>query len=151
MEQYQLQAVNKPTETVRKPISWEKHRHEVRLQIILPLVIGVVILLALSVLVVLGSNAQVSQGADVALIWLIVPMLFLTLLLIIIISALIYGLAKLLLVTPGAMRKLQDYSIIIQYRVSGATTKLVSPVIKIKSTNASLGALIGNIKRKNHN
>jgi hypothetical protein len=147
MAQYQGISTSNIKETERRPIAWQKHRHDVRMQIILPITIGIIIVLALSILVVLGSNAQVSQGADVALIWLIVPMLVVTLLFLIILGGLVYGVTKLLIATPGFMRRVQDYSIIAQYRISEFTDKLVSPMLKIKTKKASWGTLLRNIKR----
>lgn len=137
-----------PAPMQRNQVTWQKHRREVRLQIILPLVIGIILVLALGVLVVLSSNAAVSQGADVALIWLLAPMLPVTLIFLAALSAIVYGLASLLKVLPFYTRQVQDFFLLAQDRVSDVTDKLVAPILSYESKKSSSRSLWRNLIRK---
>lgn len=137
-----------PTPMQRNQVTWQKHRREVRLQIILPLVLGIILVLVLGVLVTLGSNAAVSQGADVALIWLLAPWLPITLIFLAALSAIVYGLASLLKVLPFYTRQVQDFFLLVRDRVSDVTNKLVAPILSYESKKASSRSLWRNLLRK---
>ena len=90
-----------PKPMVRNPVTREKHRREVFWQITIPLVIALIIVIALAILIpVVGTHDSVSQWADVSLIWLIVPQMFLALITLLILIVLVYVLAGLLKVLP---------------------------------------------------
>ena len=132
----------------RNQVTWEKHRRDVRLQIILPLVIGILLVLVLAVLVTLGSTAQVSQWADVSLIWIIAPMLVVALIFLAILGGMAYGLAKLLQVLPFYTRQVQDFFLLVRDRASDVTAKMVAPILNYESKKASQRALWRNLRRK---
>ena len=132
----------------RNQVTWEKHRRDVRLQIILPLVIGILLVLVLAVLVTLGSSAQVSQWADVSLIWIIAPMLVVALIFLAILGGIAYGLAKLLQVLPFYTRQVQDFFLLVRDRASDVTAKMVAPILNYESKKASQRALWRNLRRK---
>ena len=132
----------------RNQVTWEKHRRDVRLQIILPLVIGILLVFVLAVLVTLGSTAQVSQWADVSLIWIIAPMLVVALIFLAILGGIAYGLAKLLQVLPFYTRQVQDFFLLVRDRASDVTAKMVAPILNYESKKASQRALWRNLRRK---
>lgn len=132
----------------RNQVTWEKHRRDVRLQIILPLVIGILLVVVLAVLVTLGSTAQVSQWADVSLIWIIAPMLVVALIFLAILGGMAYGLAKLLQVLPFYTRQVQDFFLLVRDRASDVTAKMVAPILNYESKKASQRALWRNLRRK---
>lgn len=132
----------------RNQVTWEKHRREVRLQIILPLVIGILLVFVLAVLVALGTSAQISQWADVSLIWIIAPMLVVALIFLAILGGIAYGLARLLKVLPFYTRQVQDFLLQVRDRVSDVTNKLVEPILSYESKKASQRSLWRNLRRK---
>jgi len=132
----------------RNQVTWEKHRRDVRLQIIFPLVIGILLVVVLAVLVTLGSTAQVSQWADVSLIWIIAPMLVVALIFLAILGGMAYGLAKLLQVLPFYTRQVQDFFLLVRDRASDVTEKMVAPILNYESKKASQRALWRNLRRK---
>jgi uncharacterized BrkB/YihY/UPF0761 family membrane protein len=81
----------------RNPKTHQAHRREVFLQITLPLIIGLIIALALAVLAVVAatSDGNIKQAGDAALIFLIIPLMFVTVLFTLIFSALAYGIIRL--------------------------------------------------------
>lgn len=133
---------------IRDPDNWEKHRREVRMQIMLPLAIGVFITILLAVLVTMGSFAQVSQWADVAVIWLAVPALFATLIIFVILAAFAYGMWMFLKVLPGYMAQIQDFFKLVNARISGITDKLVEPFLGYEGNKSSWRAMFKSFTRK---
>jgi hypothetical protein len=79
------------------------------LQVMLPLFMGVLIIIAGIVLLWQTGIGTASAWADTSLIFLMFPWLCLGLIPIAIIGALWYGFFKLTALLPGPMRKLQDY------------------------------------------
>ena len=137
-----------PTPKERNEITWEKYRREVRLQIYLPLGIAIFIVLILAALVTTGSFAEVSQWADVATIWLVAPMLIVTLIFLALFIAVAYGLAKLLQVLPFYTKLVQDFFVLVRDQVASLSDKMVAPILGIESQRASWRSLRKKISRK---
>lgn len=138
-----------PQPMERNPVTWKKHRREVRRQITFPLVLGFIIVLTLAVLVpVLGTNPEVSQWANVSLIWLITPILLFSLVGLIILIAIVYGLFRLLKVLPYYTRTIQGYFNYVRDWITVMNNKLVAPILGFESRKSSLRALRRNLKGK---
>jgi hypothetical protein len=133
----------------RNPLTHQRHRREVGLQITLPLTLGGALLLAFSVLaiVALSSEAQ-SQWADVALIWLIVPLLFVAFLILVIVAGLAYLVIMLIEVLPPYSQQMQDFMALVATKVGEVCDKSVEPVLRLQSLSASRRALQRNLKRE---
>lgn len=137
-----------PQPIQQQPDNWAKHRREVRLQIMLPLVIGCIVFLGLAILVAAGSFAQVSQWADVAVIWLAGPLMIVTLLFLVMLGGLVYGLARLLMVLPGLMTRAQVFFKQLNQGLSGFMNKLVEPFLRYEGKKAYWGSIKSSIRRK---
>ena len=72
----------------------EKHRKEVVWQIFLPLAVGVLLMLILMA-VSISSAVNQSRLADISLMWIILPNLFVALFVIVLLAVMIYGIMKL--------------------------------------------------------
>lgn len=139
-----------PAQRGRNPITHQAHRREVMRQITLPLVIGGLLLLAAAVFVlVLGVRGQgdVRRWADVSLIWLIAPMMVFALLFLVLTAGLAYAVTRLLAATPIFARQVQDFFILIQYRVAEIADKAVEPVLRSQQGAASWRALWASLRR----
>jgi hypothetical protein len=81
-----------PAKPVRERNALTKalHKREVFRQITIPLLVGGGILLICCILVVVAESANVSQLADISIIWLIVPILFFSLIFLAILAGLVY-------------------------------------------------------------
>ena len=132
----------------RNPVTYERHRKEVMWQILVPVIIGAVIILALAILAATRTDAQVSKGADVSVIWMITPMLVVALIFLVLLGALIYAVMSLLGILPGYASLVQDYFDAFRVQVGIVSDKAVEPVLRIESIKASLRAL-GRSLRKN--
>jgi len=140
----------KPTTPVvpreRNLVVKERHRHEVFRQITIPLVIACFVLFVCSVLVVLGSNGEISQWADISIIWLSVPTLIISFLGMVLLAGIIYlvirAIVELPYLTYQILRWLQKLNaIIIQIN-----DRLTAPFIRYESFKAGSRSGYRNIK-----
>ena len=116
--------------------SYVKHRRDVTRQILLPMILVTFIgvgLAALSIFAATGSNPGVSLWADIASIWIIIPMMLLMLVILALTIALAYGLTRLLKVSPRYTGIAQEYALWFNAQVSLWADKIVKPVLFIKS------------------
>ena len=92
--------------------SYLKHRKQVVRQIILPVVIAAVLMIALIVLISLvtfNSNGDVGRWAAISTIWIIIPAILAGLILLAMLVGLIYLMARALSVLPTYTGIAQDY------------------------------------------
>jgi len=124
------------------PKTQQVHRRETFLQITLPLIIGLVLILFLAVLTVITatSGGSVAQAADASLIFLIIPLMLVTILFTLIVGAVAYGIIKLNANLPIYTRQVQDVLARAQQQVQIGSDKAVEPILRIRSFFASLGA-----------
>ena len=126
--------------------SYKRHRRELVWQIILPVVLTSLVIVALIVLV---NIATFNQGADVArwaaisTIWIVIPVMLAGLVLLAVFSALVYGMKRLLEITPTYTGLAQDYV----HRAAGYIRRgadlAVRPVLFLDGIGASIRRLFG--------
>ena len=129
----------------RNPVTRKAHQREVLRQITLPLIVGVIVLLAVAILFVVlalrGQDQTVSTWGDISLIWLIMPSLFIALIFLVLLAGLAYGVIKLIEILPRFFLKLQNAIATAGASIKRVNDALVEPIIKIRSFTASLKAL----------
>lgn len=116
-----------------------QHRREVFWQITVPLLFFLLLLLGVVGLVVwsgIQANPEVRRWADVSLMWLIIPGIVSSFIMLLLLAAIAFGVIKLIQIIPGYARLVQDLFLRIQARVSAFTESLVRPVIKARSKAA---------------
>lgn len=116
--------------------SYRKHRREFTRQIFLPMLLITLIGLGFAGLAIYGAvvnHAGVSLWSDIALIWLILPMMFLALVILILVGGMVYGLAKLLGAAPRYTSLVQHYALRLNANIVLLTEKTVQPVISLKA------------------
>jgi len=132
---------NRSIHLERNPKTHSEHKREVFWQITLPLVIGILVILA-AVGAIIFSITQpvtdVGRWADVSLMWLILPSLFFALLFLILLAGLIYAISFLLRLVPR-------YALIIQLYFEQARSKVgqlmnlsTEPILRINSIWAAI-------------
>ncbi len=134
---------------VRNPQVHAKHRREVFWQITIPLLLGILLLLAALAGVILSAmqaSGEVSQWADVSLVWLILPSLLIALIILIILVAIIYGLVILYQKIPHVASLIQFYFQLVQGKISQLTDLSARPFIQLRSFWAALDR-IGKVLR----
>jgi hypothetical protein len=120
------------------PVTQKRHNRDMVWQVYAPLTAGVIIVLLLMILTVNGTNYAVRKGADVSIIWLIAPALVISLIILAINAAAIYGIAQLIKVLPGYSRIVLDYFILAGMYVNKLGDRMVAPVLRVRTFNASL-------------
>jgi uncharacterized Tic20 family protein len=135
--------MDEPIKRERNTKTETAHKREVFWQITFPLIIGVLFALILAVLVLVSatSGGSIKQAADAALICLIVPLMFFTLIGLLIFGATAFGLVKANQELPFLAKQAQDVLERVRYQIQVGADKTVEPIIKIRSFLASISAL----------
>jgi hypothetical protein len=116
--------------------SYVKHRRDVNRQIIFPIILVSVVGIGLAIFSGFAASAQnpgVSLWADISMIWLIIPMMALALVIMALMIALVYGLNRLLKISPHYTGLAQSYALWFSAQVVIWTDKLMDPVMSIKT------------------
>lgn len=116
--------------------SYVKHRRDVQRQILLPVGLVAVLGVAFAVLAgvaATGGSASVSLWADIATIWVVIPLMLTMLLILALTVGLVYGLQRLLKVTPRYTGVAQEYVLWFNAQVSLWADKIIQPVLSIKA------------------
>jgi hypothetical protein len=135
--------INEAPKRERNPKTHQDHKRETFWQITFPLILGVVIVLVLGVLAVVAGleSGPLAQAADAALIFLIIPLMLITLILGIITAAVAYGVVKLNSTLPFYAKQAHDAFERVRQQVQIGSDKAVAPILQIQSFFASLKAL----------
>lgn len=126
--------------------SYKKHRRELGWQIILPVVLASLLIVALIVLI---NIATFNQGGDVArwaaisTIWIIIPLMVVGMVLLVVLGALVYGIKRLLEVTPTYTGLAQDYVHKAASYIRRAADMVVRPVLFLDGVGAGVRRLFG--------
>jgi len=119
----------------------QKHQKQFMLEIILPLAIAILLFAGLAVLSVCltGTNGTlVAQWADISIILMIIPLLFVCLFSLIIVFLIDWGLIRWMKSFPAFFIKLRTSVNKIAATIQYFAATLASPMINIKSTIAAI-------------
>lgn len=133
---------------IHQPVheSYKKHRKEIIWQIILPMVLTAILFIGLVVLINVATfrdNGDVGRWAAISTIWISIPIIIISLLLLAILVGIVYLLIRLLQITPIYTGKAQDFAYKIAGSARRAADAAVKPVIFLDSIGASIKALLG--------
>jgi hypothetical protein len=117
------------------------HKRQLAWQILVPFLVVTALIIAAAVLVAAGAASGTRTWADVSIIWLVAPMLVPAMFFVILLGALIYGIAKLTQVTPRYTGKAQDFFALL----SGWTRKIADGATKPFVWYQQAGAIIKSI------
>jgi hypothetical protein len=121
------------------------HKQETFRQVILPTVIGLIVIIAMTVAVIyagFSGNAQLSRWADISLVWVLLPAMMFSLLFLVLLVGLTIGVTKLLYVIPIYTYRLQLLIRNAQTRINKATDLAVEPVLRVNSFLARARTLL---------
>ena len=138
-------------DTIPQPVhkSYLKHRKQVVWQIILPVVVASLLIVALIVLINIATFSQdgdVARWAAISTMWIAIPIMFGLLIFLALMVGLVYLMKKLLGITPTYTGMAQDYAYIAESYIKRATEALVKPVLQLNGILASLTAFLEKIK-----
>ena len=133
-------------EPTRNPVTKAAFRRQVWLQIYLPFLGGFVLVAAVAWLLWNGGMAGASAWADASLILLLVPVLVLSVIPIVLLAALAYGVSYLLGQIPVPAHQVQQSLAQVQRIAEVASDRVSKPVIVFKSGAAAARATAKKIK-----
>jgi hypothetical protein len=116
--------------------SYLKHRRDATRRIILPIVLVTILMAAIAVLTgvaAAGSDPGVSLWADIATIWVVIPLMFMMLVITALLMGLVYGLSRLLKVSPRYTGLAQVYIFWLSAKINLWLDKLTDPVLEINT------------------
>ena len=125
------------------PLSRAAHRRQVFWQIIFPLILGALLILALAVGAGLVSSQTASQAANISTMWLILPVFSFIFIITLVLAAVTYGLIRLIGILPPYAALVQNFFVAVSQKVRKVSDQAVEPVIKAASAQARLNALFG--------
>jgi hypothetical protein len=139
-----MDAANKQTLPERNPKTYAEHRREVFWQITIPLVAGSLLILAAIAAVVFFATQpapELDRWADVSLMWLIFPSLFIVLIMLIVLIGIVFAVTVVLQKTPRYTYLLQQYVEIGEAKVRQFTNLAAEPILRTHSLLAVLQRL----------
>lgn len=113
-----------------------QHRRETQKQIYLPLIIGLVVVLAgVVTIIIYGVRAEstLRRWADVSLIWVIIPAMFIGVIIMLVTIGSLYAITRVLGVAPGYFGIVQGYIRQAEARIVQVTDGLVEPLLRVRS------------------
>lgn len=126
--------------------SYRRHRKQLGWQIILPVVLAALLIVALIVLVYVATFNQggdVARWAAISTIWIVIPIMIGMLVLIALLFGLVYLMKKLLNITPTYTNLAQDYVHKAAAYVKRGADAAVKPVFFAGGLGASIRAFFG--------
>ncbi len=127
-------------------LSHRNHRRQLWLQILLPFLITVVLVIAAAVLASLAAFSESGDSprwAAISTIWLVIPWMGFGLLLLTLLTALVYLLARALQIIPSYSAKAQYYVRRAAGQIQRASDLAVQPVLFLEGMTASVKAFFG--------
>ena len=115
--------------------SYQLHRKQRTIQIILPVVVSVLALVGMIVLISIAtikSDGDVGRWAAISTIWIVIPILLAGLILLVILIGLIYLMARALGALPHYTGIAQHYVYLAQDYIVRGANMVVKPVISVE-------------------
>lgn len=109
-------------------------------QIYLPFFMGSGAILGLGVwaMIAAAKGADVSRFADVSTVLLVIPVIFVSLIPLVLLSGIVYGVSRLIVILPRGTRRVQEILDRIQRVVKKASDTAVMPIFRVKGVWAGL-------------
>ena len=129
--------------------SYLRHRREMTWQIIFPIALTVILLIALIILINIATfrdNGDVARWAAISTIWIVLPIMFGLLIFLALLAGIIYLLAKLLHITPTYTGIAQHYVFLVAGYIKRGLDAVVKQVIEIQGVVASIQEFFKKIK-----
>jgi hypothetical protein len=133
------------------PVTMQAHRRQTFWQIKFPLLVGLLLVLFAGVGVIwaaVSGGGDVSRWSDISVIWLVVPMLLLSLIMIAVTAGMVYLFGRMLPVLPRYSHLLLSYFVIVSHRVGSLSNAVVEPFLRAHSLSASVRAFKKSLRRK---
>lgn len=140
---------NNDYETVlpRNPITHLRHRREVFWQITFPIIMVSAVLLIFAALAAGLSSESASTWADISIIWMIIPALLVSLLMMVFLAAGVYLTLRLLHVLPFYFYRGHNWFLMVNLRIGRIGDSLAEPFLRLRAWKAGADALGRQVRR----
>lgn len=122
----------------RNPYTHDRHQRQVFWQVLFPVILGAIIIIALAVLVSMAATPQVVRLSDISIIFLIMPTAIVGFLVLAIFGGFIFLQARIIKVLPQYARLAQLYLERFTAWLKKLADSAASPVVNIESAIAGL-------------
>lgn len=126
--------------------SFQKHRRELWRQILLPVIVAALALIAVVALVIVATfsrGGDVARWSAISTIWIVIPILIAGLLFLIVLAAMIYGMASLLKLIPPYTGYAQRIFWRAQGHIQRGADMVVRPVLGLEGALATIRSIFG--------
>ena len=126
--------------------SVEKHRRELWMQILVPLLVAVAVIVAIAALTGIAAfhnNGEVERWAAISTIWIVLPIMVAGLIILIIFVGLVYGMARLLQLIPPYTGQAQKIAWRIESTIRRGAEMAVKPILQVNGFLASIARIFG--------
>lgn len=116
--------------------SYVKHKRETTRQILLPVILSGVLILVLFVLVAYSTftdNGDVERWAAISTVWIVIPLMALLLAVMAVLWAAVYGLHRLLNITPEYTGIAQEIILRVNAKTQWYAAEVTSRVIRFRA------------------
>lgn len=135
--------MKKPIPPAKKTSSYRAYKRKAFWQIIFPMVVVLLIFVALSVMTTSKSAETLLKWSSISTVWLSLPVIVFLVVNLLILAGLIYGMAKLLEITPIYTHKLTGYIHLAGEKIADFADSVAEPVLKASGFFASLSRFLG--------
>ncbi len=122
-------------------LSYKRHRKQTMNQIVLPVILSALVMIALIVLISLATfraDGDVGRWAAISTIWLVIPVMLAGLIVLAILVGLIYLMAHGLQIIPTYTGLAQEYAAKARWYITRGADMLVKPFFVIEGLSASI-------------
>lgn len=126
--------------------SFKKHRRQLWTQILIPLLVMALILIAIIILTTISTfqeNGDVERWAAISTMWIVIPILIAGLLVLAVFSGMIYGMARLLAIIPPYAGQAQKFVWRLEGYFKRGANMVVKPVLALDGILATFRRLFG--------
>lgn len=117
------------------------HKRQRFWQILAPMMLVILLALAAGGFILAAKAGQTRPGADVAVIWLIAPLMLFALLCMAVLGGMIYAVARLTKITPHYTARAQKFAARVESGTRRAADTAVKPVMWVRQVGAVLESL----------
>lgn len=141
-----MESANQPELPEPNPVTQAAYKKQIRVEIFLPLALTLLLSVVVIALVIISGTGDASVWADVAIVFIAIPILILGLLFLAATIASVFGLYKALDFLPSITVQGQDLSLKLRQNAQMVADRLADPVKSMESINTSVRAAIASIK-----
>lgn len=116
--------------------SFLKHKRETNRQILLPVILSTLLIVALFVLVAYSTftpSGDVARWAAISTIWIVIPLMVFLLVVLMMLAGMVYGMQRLLKAAPDYTGLAQEYVLKITARIQQYAAEITDRVIRFRA------------------